>query len=90
MEKEVNNKNWGLIRNDNGEWISNEYAVFLTQTDAAFLNVKARQQGKPLHIQHWMDGLLWCYRHELEAIDLTKSESTEHELNTKKAMPEMD
>ena len=71
MEKEVNNKNWGLIRNDNGEWISNEYAVFLTQTDAAFLNVKARQQSKPINIQHWMDGLLWCYRHELEAIDLT-------------------
>ncbi len=70
MEKEVNNKNWGLIRNDNGEWISDEYAVFLTQTDAAFQNVKAKQQGKPLHIQHWVDGLLWCYRHELEAIDL--------------------
>lgn len=58
MEKEVNNKKWGLIRNDNGEWISNEYAVFLTQTDAAFLKVKAGQQGKPLHIQHWMDSTL--------------------------------
>ena len=41
MEKEVNNKNWGLIRNDNGEWISDEYAVFLTQMDAICLKSRA-------------------------------------------------
>lgn len=87
MEKEINNKKWGLIRNDNGEWISDEYAVFLTQTDAAFLNVKAKQQGKPLHIQHWVDGLLWCYRHELEAIDLTEPEPAKRELNIKRVTP---
>ena len=90
MENEVNNKKWGLIRNDNGEWISDEYAVFLTQTDAAFLNVKAKQQGKPLHIQHWVDGLVWCYRHELEAIDLTDPEPAKRKLNVKKIIKNND
>lgn len=71
MEKEVNNKNWGLIRNDNGEWISDEYAVFLTSLDAIVLKARAEQQGKPFSIQHETGGRLWCYRHELEAIDLS-------------------
>lgn len=70
MEKEVNNKNWGLIRNDNGEWISDEYAVFLTQMDAICLKSRALSQGKELSIQHGVGGQLWCYRHEFEAIDL--------------------
>lgn len=68
MEKEVNNKDWHLIRNDNGEWISDEYAVFITPTEATFLKTKAEQQGTSLHIQHWLGGQLWCYRHELEAL----------------------
>lgn len=71
MEKEVNNKNWGLIRNDNGEWISDEYAVFLTQMDAICLKSRAINQGKELSIQHGVGGQLWCYRHEFEAIDLS-------------------
>lgn len=71
MEKEVNNKNWGLIRNDNGEWISDEYAVFLTQMDAICLKSRALNQGKELSIQHGVGGQLWCYRHEFEAIDLS-------------------
>lgn len=87
MEKEVNNKNWGLIRNDNGEWISDEYAVFLTQMDAICLKSRALNQGKELSIQHGVGGQLWCYRHEFEAIDLTVPEPTKRELNIKKVTP---
>ena len=68
MEKEVNNKDWHLIRNDNGEWISDEYAVFLTPFEASILEARAGQQGKPFSVQHGAGGQLWCYRHELEAL----------------------
>lgn len=87
MEKEVNNKDWYLIRNDNGEWISDEYAVFLAPFDASILETKARQQGKPLSVQHGAGGQLWCYRHELEAIDLTASEPANRKLEFGKAIP---
>jgi hypothetical protein len=73
-----------LIRNDNGEWISDEYAVFLAPFDASILETKARQQGKPLSVQHGAGGQLWCYRHELEAIDLTTTGQTMRKLKTNK------
>lgn len=85
MEKEVNNKNWGLIRNDNGEWISDEYAVFLTQMDAICLKSRALIQGKELSIQHGVGGQLWCYRHEFEAIDLSVYKPDNRKLKIKKS-----
>lgn len=85
MEKEVNNKNWGLIRNDNGEWISDEYAVFLTQMDAICLKSRALNQGKELSIQHGVGGQLWCYRHEFEAIDLSVYKPDNRKLKIKKS-----
>lgn len=88
MEKEVNNKNWGLIRNDNGEWISDEYAVFLTQMDAICLKSRALNQGKELSIQHGVGGQLWCYRHEFEAIDLSVYKPDNRKLKIKKVMTE--
>lgn len=86
MEKEVNNKNWGLIRNDNGEWISDEYAVFLTQMDAICLKSRALSQGKELSIQHGVGGQLWCYRHEFEAIDLSVYKPDNRKLKIKKKL----
>ena len=75
MEKTQEKKQWHLIRNNNGEWISDEYAVFVSTLEAGILKVYAAKQGKPLSIQHGQDGLLWCYKHELEAIDLTPQET---------------
>lgn len=71
METERQNKQWHLIRNDNGEWISDEYVVFVSQSVATQLKAIAEQQGKELNVQHWADGKLWCYHHELEKIDLS-------------------
>ncbi|MBO4873784.1 MAG: hypothetical protein J5542_00535 [Bacteroidales bacterium] len=73
METKEHNNQWSLIHTDNGEWISDEYAVFVSQSVATQLKAIAEQQGKDLNIQHWTDGKLWCYRHELEAIDLTNT-----------------
>ena len=85
MEKE-HDRHLHLVRNDNGEWISDEYAVFVSELEATVLRVYAAKQGKPLSIQHGQDGLLWCYKHEVEQIDLTpqKTEIKTRTLKIKK------
>ena len=59
-------KDWHLIRNDNGEWISDDYAVFVDKMSIKLLQAKAAKMGKPLSIQHGPDGSLWCYKHEID------------------------
>ena len=66
MEKEE--RKWHLVRNDNGEWISDENVVFLTKQEARSLQIKTRLSGRRLSIQHGYDGELWCYKHECETI----------------------
>lgn len=68
METKEHNKQWHLVRNNNGEWISEDYAEFLTPLEVGILQVKASQQGIQLDVQHGADGQLWCYKHQLEAI----------------------
>ena len=82
MEKE-NDRHLHLVRNDNGEWISDEYAVFISKLEATVLRVYAAKQGKPLSIQHGQDGLLWCYKHEVEQIDLTPNNTETKQRNLK-------
>lgn len=87
METVQDKKRWSLIRNDNGEWISDEYAVFVSELEATVMRIYAAKQGKPLSIQHGQDGLLWCYKHEVEAIDLTPIKYTKtRTLKIKKKM----
>ena len=69
METNKETNRWHLIRNDNGEWISDEYAVFMSSMEAGILQVYAARQKKPLSLQHGPNGTLWCYKHEWEAID---------------------
>ena len=83
MEKELENENLHLIRNDNGEWISDEYAVFVSELEATVLRIYAAKQGKPLSIQHGQDGILWCYKHEFEQIDLKSQETGIKQRNLK-------
>ena len=58
---------WHLIRNDNGEWISDDNVIFVSKV---ILRIwpKAARMGKTLSVQHGPDGSLWCYKHELETI----------------------
>ena len=60
METKEHNKQWHLVRNNNGEWISDDYAEFLTPLEVGILQVKAAQQGIQLDVQHGADGQLWC------------------------------
>ncbi len=66
MEKKEQDREWHLVRNDNGEWVSEENVVFLTKVEARSLQIKARLSGKPISIQHGYAGCLWCYKHELK------------------------
>lgn len=68
MKQEEQEKEWHLIRNDNGEWISDDYAVFLTPVDARSLKIKSKLAGKKVSIQHGPEGSLWCYKHEYDQI----------------------
>ena len=68
METKAEERKWHLVRNDNGEWISDDNVVFLTKTEARSLQIKARLSGKRLSIQHGCGGELWCYKHEIEKI----------------------
>ncbi|MCR5849768.1 MAG: hypothetical protein K6G92_03535 [Bacteroidaceae bacterium] len=68
MEVKVEERKWHLVRNDNGEWISDENVVSLTKEEIRLLQIKARSSGKKLFIQHGYDGELWCYKHDIKAI----------------------
>ncbi len=70
METKAEERKWHLIRNDNGEWISDENAVFLTKEEARHLQIMAKLAGKKLSVQHGYDDELWCYKHELETIKI--------------------
>ena len=69
METKEQERNWHLVRNDNGEWISDENVVFLTKQEARSLQIKARLSGKTLSLQHGYDGELLCYKHEMDYIN---------------------
>ena len=84
METKEKSKPWHLIRNDNGEWISDEYVVLLTPLEATVLKARAVQQNKHLSIQHGENGLLWCYKHEYESIDMSFPQPAERKLKVKK------
>lgn len=68
METKEQERKWHLVRNDNGEWISDGNVVFLTKQEARSLQIKARLSGKHLSLQHGCDGELWCYKHEYYSI----------------------
>ena len=66
METKDEERKWHLVRNNNGEWISDENAVFLTKEEARHLQIKARLSGKIISIQHGYDGELWGYVNEVQ------------------------
>ena len=68
METKEQERKWHLVRNGNGEWISDDNVVFLTKQEARHFEIMARLSGKRLSIQHGYGGELWCYKHEIECL----------------------
>lgn len=68
METKDYKRDWHLIRNNNGEWISDDNAIFVSKVIQRIWQSKAARMGKTLSVQHGPDGSLWCYKHELEIL----------------------
>ena len=68
MDQIVPERKWHLIRNDNGEWISDDNAVEVSKEEVQHLKLMAMRANKNLSIQHGMEGGLWCYKHEIDVI----------------------
>ena len=68
METMDYKRDWHLIRNDNGEWISDDNVIFVSKVILRILQSKAARMGKTLSVQHGPDGSLWCFKHELETL----------------------
>ena len=68
METMDYKRDWHLIRNDNGEWISDDKAIFVSKVILRIWQSKTAKMGKTLSVQHGPDGSLWCYKHELETL----------------------
>ena len=72
METNIQERNWHLVRNDNGEWISDENVVFLTKQEARSLQIKARLSGR--HYLFSMDMMVNCGVISMKWITSTKNE----------------
>jgi hypothetical protein len=68
METNEQKRKWHLVRNGNGEWISDDNVMILTKQEARHFEIMARLSGKRLSIQHRYGGELWCYKHEIECL----------------------
>ena len=56
------------IRNNNGEWVDEDYAVYLSRIEAIFYKMLAEKNGKSLSLQHGPSNTIWCYKHEYEEV----------------------
>lgn len=68
MRSTAENKEWSLIHNANGEWISEEHVIFLTGAETRILQIQSAKQNRILSFQQGPDGIQWCYKRELELI----------------------
>lgn len=67
-EKEQKTNSWHLIHNNNGEWISDEHAVFLDKFSAFMYIRKAVLHDMKLSKQTFQDGSIWFYKHEIKEL----------------------
>ncbi len=65
----IEESGWRLIRNNNGEWISDRNAVLLSKFEIDILKIVATKEGKDLHVQLGPYGTFWCYKHEMVVFD---------------------
>ena len=68
MEQKEEQK-WHLVRNNNGEWICSEQAVYLDDFSTMIYHLRAKKHGLPLSPQTDYEGETWYYRHEVEAVE---------------------
>lgn len=69
MKDELKENEWHLIRNNNGEWICDDYVVEMNKITADIYRMKALRLGLDLNVQNGPEGEFWCYKFQIDAID---------------------
>lgn len=67
---------WYLVRTTNGEWVSEEYAVYMTTRSGNIRQKEASRLGVKFNIHPAHDGNCWCFRHELESLINAQKENS--------------
>lgn len=66
---------WHLVRTINGEWVSEEYAVYMSKRSGNMRLKDASRLGIKLNLHPAHDGNCWCFRHELESLIKAQKEN---------------
>ena len=74
MKNELKENEWCLIRNNNGEWICDEFVVEMDKPTADIYRMKALRLGLDLDVQNGPEGEYWCYKFQIEAINANDEE----------------
>lgn len=72
-------RNWTLVRNNNGEWICSEQVVFDDSLEIIIYTLRAKQYNLPLSPQTYY-GSTWYYNREIEALKAAIDEPRINEL----------
>ena len=69
---------WHLVRTINGEWVSEEYAVYMTKRSGNMRLKDASRLGIKFSLHPAHDGNCWCFRHELESLIKAQKENAKN------------
>jgi hypothetical protein len=72
MIDEAEDDDFQMVRTNNGEYVSDEYAVFLSPVQATLSMSLAKSEGLPLEKHVLSDGSAWFFKHELEVVNKKK------------------
>lgn len=68
MSTDINESELHLVRTNNGEYVSDEYAVFISPLQAKLQIAEAQKYGLSLEKHVLSDGSIWFFKHELERL----------------------
>jgi hypothetical protein len=73
MTDEIEDNDFHMVRTNNGEYVSDEYAVFLSPVQTTLSMSFAKSVGLPLEKHVLPDGSAWFFKHEIEAVNKKKN-----------------
>lgn len=78
MNNDLKGNEWHLIRNNNGEWICDEFVVEMNKLTVDVYRMKALRLGLNLDVQNGPEGEFWCYKFQIETIDAADNLPKQH------------
>ncbi len=70
---EIEENKWGLVRTNNGEWISEIHIEILESMELLLLKTRARRMGRKLEVHYDFyeetgEKFAWCYKNDIEEL----------------------